>query len=95
MAECQLCKREMRTAVGCAVGKVHIDGKIYQRIKVGDVRDLVYPMQDGERCGDCGALKGHYDHLNCDVERCHACGRQQITCSCEDVYWDAKDIEGE
>lgn len=58
MAGCRICKREMLTAQGCAIGTVHIGGKKYPRIKAGDARDFNPEMRDGERCGDCGAEKG-------------------------------------
>lgn len=40
-------------------------------------------MEEGERCHDCGALKGHYHHWGCDAERCPACYGQLIGCDCE------------
>jgi len=91
MAVCEVCKREMLTAEGCGVGKIHIDGKVYERIKCGAENDFDPNMEDGERCHDCGATRGHYHHWGCDAERCPACGGQLIGCDREDVY--IEDVE--
>jgi hypothetical protein len=40
MAKCEVCGREMLTAKGCTVGKVHIGGKVYDRIRCGGPRDF-------------------------------------------------------
>lgn len=60
MAGCRICRQDMLAAQGCAVGTVHINGKVYQRIKAGDERDFDPYMKEGERCGDCGAMKGFW-----------------------------------
>ena len=49
MAGCRICKQEMLTAQGCAIGTVHINGKVYPRIKAGDARDFNPSMEEGER----------------------------------------------
>lgn len=85
MAKCEICGHEMSTADGCSIGKVHIDGKVYKRSKVGDSR-FEADLSKGERCHDCGATYGHFHHWGCDVERCPVCGDQLISCSCEDVF---------
>lgn len=87
MAKCECCKREMLTADGCAVEKIHIGGKIYPRIKCGAPNDLMQ-VPNGRRCFDCGAKTGFFHHWNCDAERCPACGEQLLSCDCEDVYVD-------
>ncbi len=88
MAGCRICKRDMLTARGCAVGTVHIHGKVYPRIKAGDGRDFNPYMEEGERCGNCGAMKGFFHHFGCDIERCPVCGMQMISCDCEDVFYE-------
>ena len=87
-AECECCKRRMLRADGCAFGKIHIGGKIYDRIRCGDEKDFIPNMKEDERCHDCGAKKGYFHHWNCDAERCPVCGEQLIFCDCEDVYVD-------
>ena len=93
MAECRICRREMLTAQGCAIGTVHIGGKKYPRIKAGDAGDFHPSMKEGERCGDCGAQKGFFHHVGCDMERCPVCGMQMISCDCEDVYYEGNEEE--
>lgn len=83
MATCEFCGQEMLTAKGCSFSQLQTsDGKRYRRHKVGD--EGWYSK--GERCGDCGALYGHYHHFGCDVERCPICGQQLIGCDCDIKY---------
>ena len=81
MAKCVVCEKEMLTADGCSISKVHINDKVYERIKYGEDG-----WCDGDRCPDCGALLGHYHHWGCDTERCPVCGGQMLGCDCDDVY---------
>lgn len=82
MAKCDVCGKEMLSAVGCAVHDVFCEGKKYRRLRFGDEGW----GEPGERCSDCGALYGHDHHWGCDVEQCPRCGGQMLGCDCEDVY---------
>ena len=86
MAVCKLCSREMLTASGCSVEKVHIGGKVFPRIPAGGAGDFLEDADAQSRCHDCNALHGHQHHWGCDAESCPACGGQMISCDCEDVY---------
>jgi hypothetical protein len=36
----------------------------------------------GDRCGDCGVVRGGWHHPGCDLQECPACGRQMLSCGC-------------
>lgn len=86
MAICGLCHREMLKAKGCGVSKIHAGGKVFRRIPVGGHGDFYENENAQTRCSDCGARFGAYHHWGCDCERCPVCGRQLISCDCEDVF---------
>lgn len=90
--KCEICKKKMLKVDGCSVDTINIEGKTFERIKVGDVYDLAEGIEDEEfRCHDCNAKNGHYHHWGCDNERCPACKQQLINCQCKDVYIDIFD----
>ena len=89
-SKCEICKKKMLMVDGCSVDTISIDGKTYERIKVGDVYDFVEGIEDKEfRCHDCNAQNGHFHHWGCDEERCPSCKKQLISCECKDVYIDS------
>lgn len=94
MTKCNVCGLEMLSACGCTIGKLYANGKRYERVKVGAVGDFLYDAKQGCRCGDCGAVIGHFHHWGCDCERCPACGMQLISCDCEDVYIEVGEKQG-
>lgn len=85
-AICQVCGRDMVRSKGCGVTRVHIGGRVYDRIRVGAPGDFDEGSPEDTRCHDCYALFGHVHHWGCDAERCPACGRQLLSCDCEDVF---------
>lgn len=86
MAKCELCNKEMNSAKGCSVGELYVGTKKYPRIRCGSKDDFMSDMKDGERCGDCGAVKGYFHHYHCDMERCPVCGEQLLSCDCPVSY---------
>lgn len=86
MACCELCKGDMLKVSGCAVSKIHVSGKVHERIPVGGHGDFLAGGKRCDRCGDCNAMLGEYHHWGCDNERCPVCGMQLISCDCEDVF---------
>ena len=85
MSKCDVCGREMLSAAGCGISVVHINGRVYQRVKYGeDAFD--WGVSKGHRCPDCGCKPFNYHHWGCDIERCPVCGGQMLGCTCEDVY---------
>ena len=85
MAKCTGCDREMSSSNGCNVRRVAIEGKVYERILVGDSGDISRGEGRSERCRDCNALHGCSHHWGCDSETCPACGHLLTGCACGDV----------
>ena len=55
MAICKVCGKDMLRAAGCRAPRIHIGGKNYRRIKVGDPGDFIEGGTN-TRCPDCNAL---------------------------------------
>jgi hypothetical protein len=54
--------------------------KLSERIIFGDEK---YMLQDDfKTCGDCGAERGEYHWINCDMEECPVCKGQRLSCGC-------------
>lgn len=88
MAKCKYCGKDMLKANGCIRIPIKHNGVEYEPIKVGeafgDIEDSFFHDESTERCGDCGAKRGHFHHPGCDCEVCPVCGGQLITCGCID-----------
>jgi hypothetical protein len=76
----------MATAVSCTIDALHQRGRHYDMVRFGDER---HPI-GGPRCGDCGAARGGWHHVGCDLQECPVCGGQLITCGCR---FDEDDVE--
>ena len=88
---CEVCQQDMLESDGCAE-TIIIDGRRYQRIPMGAEGDFygTEDMADVERCGDCAARRGHCHHWGCDCEICPACGRQLLSCDCEEFDFETE-----
>ena len=47
-AVCKVCGKDMMKVSGCSITKLHVGGKVYNRIKVGDPGDF---DEDSPACG--------------------------------------------
>ncbi len=78
-AACSWCRSEMTLAVSCTVDAFHRNGRRFDMTPFGDEPGR---RTNGDRCGDCGVLRGGWHHPGCDLQRCPACRRQLISCGC-------------
>lgn len=83
----------MTTADGCTAAALTCEGRVYATFPHGEDPGW---RSTQERCGDCGARRGHNHHLGCDIQVCPRCRRQLITCGCQfDEYHDEPDPDDE
>jgi Zn-finger nucleic acid-binding protein len=62
--------------------KYIIDNIELDPIRMGELGDFDYGCEPNATCHDCGCGVGELHHLNCDAQRCPACGGQFISCGC-------------
>lgn len=62
--------------------KYIIDDLEIDPIRMGELGDFDYGCEPNATCHDCGCGVGKLHHLNCDAQRCPACGGQFISCNC-------------
>ena len=79
MAVCGWCHGEMTTAISCTVDVFHRSGRRFDMIPFGSEPGR---RSSGDRCGDCGVVRGGWHHPGCDLQRCPACGLQLMSCGC-------------
>ena len=79
MAVCSWCHGEMTSAISCIVDAFHRNGRRFDMISFGDEPSR---RTGGDRCGDCGVVRGGWHHPGCDLQRCPACGHQLMSCGC-------------
>ena len=98
MAICELCNHEMTAADGCTDDPIILsDGSRHEPVRFGS--ELGWPSER-DRCGDCGARRGHVHHHGCDIEECPRCHNQAISCECRimeldelEEKWDEEEWE--
>ena len=55
------------------------DGVQHPRVRYGDESED-WGAESGQLCSGCGARKGQYHALGCEVERCPVCDWQALDC---------------
>jgi hypothetical protein len=69
----------MTMAISCIVDAFHRNGRRFDMVPFGDEPG---PRMSGDRCADCGVIRGGSHHPGCDLQQCPACGRQLKSCGC-------------
>ena len=77
--KCPVCGSTIWHTVSCRKRTLPINGKIYQRIKMGDPKDY-YHDKENQVCEDCGVSKGRWHHYGCKKEKCPICGKPLYKC---------------
>lgn len=79
-AVCPHCDKAMEPGVACTSdATIELDGKTYDRIPYQHGGGKAYKF-----CHDCNTPIGGLHHPGCDMETCPKCGRQLITCDCQE-----------
>lgn len=72
----------------------------YLRVRFGAEKRfsrLPSGVKEPQRCPDCNVVTGACHHPGCDWEECPRCGRQLISCDCNDagkfVDYKGKDLQ--
>jgi hypothetical protein len=79
MAVCSWCHGEMETAISCVVDAFHRNGRRFDMSPFGGEPGR---RASGDRCGDCGVIRGGWHHPGCDLQGCPVCGGQLMSCGC-------------
>lgn len=76
---CKKCGGRIGSTCGCRTRTFDFSGKRYQRIKVGDPRDMLRGKKNPV-CPECFAQEGRWHHWNCKIETCPICGGRLAEC---------------
>lgn len=77
--KCPVCGSTVWRTVSCRKRTLPINGKRYQRIKMGDPKDY-YHNKENKICEECGVSHGRWHHYGCHKEACPICGKPLYKC---------------